>query len=342
MTEALSHPAVGRVLGIHGDDQSVNAAVSDRVGSSPRISLIGQRRIGVLRPGKGDAINTGLRFFLEETDYRRLHFFDADIKTFDGGWVERAELALDGGYDAVRHFYPRSPTDGMITAMITRPGFGLLWPDSVLPWIQQPMSGEVAFAREAAAMLGADPVIVSQSDWGIDTALTHRSVAHGLSIFESFAAEGKDHGLYGSLADLRTMLLECLYTLQRLRAASPPVAIRHATDGTFDAAPAVTKKIAYDIDATRELLLRSWSTEQSELLRRHFGTPAADLDTTGWLTVLRVLLDGFDPGSPDWQEIAFRLWTQRVLTYSEAIDGVTYKEAMNYLQAMVEQAAASS
>jgi mannosylglycerate synthase len=315
--------------------------VTDRVGKLPGIALVPQKRIGELRPGKGDAINTGFRLFLEETGYRRLHFYDADINTFDRNWIERAEAALNAGYGAARHFYPRSPTDGMITWMITRPAFGLLWPDSILPWIEQPMSGELAFGRKAVAKLVADPVIAAQSDWGIDTAITHRSVAHGFSIFETFASEGKDHQLYGSLEELRTMLLECLHALQRLREASPPRAIRHTAEVASTSAPAVTKKIAYDIDATQSLVLRPWSPDQLELLRQHFHTDLEVLDTPTWLAALRVLLDSFEPTSPDWQEIAFRLWGRRVLTYSKAIEGVHYDEAMGYLREMVRLSAST-
>ena len=339
--EARSHPAVARVLAIHGDDEAVNAAVRERVEGMVGVSLVPQERIGVLRPGKGDAINTGFRIFLHETGYQRLHFYDADIRTFDRGWIERAELALDQRYPAVRHFYPRSATDGMITWMITRPGFGLLWPESPLPRIEQPMSGEIAFARDAAAVLAADPFVLTQSDWGIDTAITHRSVAHGLAIYETFAPQGKDHQLYGSLEELRTMLLECLHTLQRLRQASAPQAIRHFAETPSDVVPAVTQRIAYDIEATRALTLRPWSPDQLALLHRHFDHDLEMLDTATWLGVLKILLKNFVPSSLDWQEVAFRLWARRVLTYSEAIQGLTYHEAMGELHAMVRQSVES-
>ncbi|MGH8957051.1 MAG: mannosylglycerate synthase domain-containing protein [Acidimicrobiia bacterium] len=341
LIEALSHPATAQVLGISGDDATINSAVTERVGGLSEIRLVPQHRIGQLRPGKGDAINTGLRIFLDETGYRRLHFYDADIRTFDRDWIERAELALDQGYDAVRHFYPRSPTDGMITWMITKPGFGLLWPDSVLPWIEQPMSGEVAFDREAAAILATDPVVVAQSDWGIDTVITHRSVAHGFSIYETFAGQGKDHQLYGSLEELRTMLLECLHSLQRLRTASPPQAIRYTAESASNVTPAVTRRVAYDIAATRELALRPWSPDELSLVHRHFNKKLEDLDTANWLAVLRVLLENFDAPSPEWQEVAFRLWVRRVLTYSDLIEGYTYEAAMSYLQAIVAQSGSS-
>lgn len=339
LQEALAHPAVALVLGIHGDDQAVNAAVTELVAGSNGIKLVPQRRLGNLRPGKGDAINTGFRIFLEETDYQRLHFYDADIRSFDRGWIQRAEFALDKGFQAVRHFYPRSPTDGMITWMVTRPGFGLLWSDSVLPWIEQPMSGEVAFARDAVALLMGDPIVAAQSDWGIDTAITHRSVALGLSIYETFAPQGKDHQLYGSLEELRTMLLECLHTLQRLRGASPPRAVEHfAESAASEEAPAAVQRVAYDVNATRAIAYQSWSPEQQELLRHYFDQDLNDLDTPTWLAVLDVLLRDFDPSSRDWHEVAFRLWTRRVLFYSEGIEGLPYTEAMIHLQAMVRMA----
>jgi mannosylglycerate synthase len=340
LEEALAHPAVDLVLGIHGDDGTVNAGVGELVAGRPGIDLVPQRRIGSLRAGKGDAINTGFRFFLDETGYERLHFYDADIRSFDRTWVERAELALDKGFQAVRHFYPRSPTDGMITWMVTRPGFGLLWPDSVLPWIEQPMSGEVAFEREAVTVLAADPTVVAQSDWGIDTAITHRSVGHGLSIYETFAPQGKDHQLYGSLEELRVMLLECLHTLQRLREASAPRKIAHFAESGSEEAPPAIARVAYDVDATRAIAHQPWSSDQLELLRRHFDQDLTDLDTATWLSVLGVLLQSFDSLSRDWQEVAFKLWARRVLTYSEGIEGLTYTEAMSHLRALVHQAVA--
>ena len=338
LEEALAHPGVARVLGIHGDDETVNAAVRQLLAGKTGIDLVPQRRIGSLRPGKGDAINTGFRIFLEETSYQRLHFYDADIRSFDRSWIERAEKALSTGFQAVRHFYPRSPTDGMITWMVTRPGFGLLWPDSILPWIEQPMSGEVAFERDAVAVLVTDPAVVAQSDWGIDTAITHRCVAHGLSIYETFASQGKDHQLYGSLEELRTMLLECLHTLQRLRKMSPPQPVTHFAESSgSDEVPAVFRKVAYDVDASRALALRPWSADQLSLIRQHFDQDPEELDTATWLAVLEVLLQNFDASSPDWQEVAFRLWTRRVLTYSEAIEGLTYTAAMSQLRTMVHQ-----
>lgn len=136
------------------------------------------------------------------------------------------------------------------------------------------------------------------------------------------------------------MLLECLHTLQRLRGASAPRPIRHfAESAGSDEAPAAIQRIAYDVDATRALALQPWSPDQLELLHQHFDQDLKDLHAATWLAVLGVLLEKFDASSPDWQEVAFRLWMRRVLTYSEAIEGLTYTEAMSQLRALVHRAA---
>ena len=137
------------------------------------------------------------------------------------------------------------------------------------------------------------------------------------------------------------MLLECLHVLQRLRQASPPVAIRHSAEGGSKVAPPVTEKLAFDVDATRSLLLRPWTPDQLVLLRRHFDPELEVLEPAAWLGALRVLLDHYEPASPDWQEIAFRLWARRVLAHTKAIAGIPYEEAMRSLQEMVRLAAST-
>jgi hypothetical protein len=100
----------------------------------------------------------------------------------------------------------------------------------------------------------------------------------------------------------------------------------------------VVERVAYDVNATRAIAYQSWSPEQQELLRHYFDQDLNDLDTPTWLAVLDVLLRDFDPSSRDWQELAFRLWTRRVLTYTEGIEGLTYTEAMSHLRTMVRLA----
>ena len=57
------------------------------------VELILQDRIGDKRPGKGDGMNTALRYFLEKTDLDRIHFYDADITSFNEEWMTKAEEA---------------------------------------------------------------------------------------------------------------------------------------------------------------------------------------------------------------------------------------------------------
>ncbi|NIV34953.1 MAG: hypothetical protein GWN58_37505, partial [Anaerolineae bacterium] len=56
--------------------------------------------------------------------------------------------------------------------------------------------------------LASDPFVVARSDWGIDTVLTHATSTVGVSLFEHYVADGKRHSLYGSLEELRDMVVE--------------------------------------------------------------------------------------------------------------------------------------
>ena len=352
LLEARTHPGVTQVIGIHGDRLDVAAEVGARVGSVSGIDLIAQRRIGTLRPGKGDALNTGLQYFLTGP-WSRLHFYDADIRTFHRGWIEQAEQRLDQGFATTRFFFPRARTDGMVTWMVTRPGFALLWPDSVLPRIRQPLAGEVAFSRESAAVLAADSGVREQSDWGIDAALLHRSAARGLSIYECYAPEGKDHALYGTLADLDTMLAESINVLQRLRAASLPGPIAHEADDVSEIEPEVLDQpflvqAAFDREGTAALLRQPLSAEASALLDIDSLRPIAaqvanweheldlsSLDSRTWIRILRVLLERFDYRSDGWRQLAFRLWAGRVLHHASDVDHLDYRQAMSRLEDQV-------
>ncbi|MGQ0848276.1 MAG: mannosylglycerate synthase domain-containing protein [Actinomycetota bacterium] len=375
LTLAASHPAVSQVIGVAAGDDPTWPAVAERIEARPTISIKPQQRCGALRPGKGDAINTGFRLFLE-SDLRRLHFYDADIRSFNTDWIARAEKALDRGYQAVRHYYPRAATDGMITWMITRPAFAMLWPQSVLPWIEQPLSGELAFARDSVERLASDQMVIEQSDWGIDTVITYATAAHGLSIYETYASEGKDHALYESLLDLKTMALECLGALQRLRTAVPPSTVVHVTEPATAAAyhqitgdriagdritgdrisgDRITGALGFDIELTQRLLSRTWTRRQEVLLRSSFESSLADaaiqwqewpdtsaMDEHRWLVALRQLLDLFDPTDSDWRELAFRLWVGRVLHYTTRVAVRGYGPASEYLHGMMRRTIAGS
>jgi mannosylglycerate synthase len=351
---AAAHRRVDEVVGVSGSHLPTNRQVERGVSSitGAPVRIISQERIGDRRPGKGDAVNTGFRHFLEDTTLDRIHFYDADIKTFNEAWIEKAEVAADRGFDAVRHYYPRAATDAMITWMVTRPGLALLWPESELPWIAQPLSGELMFSRSAAGVLAKDPVVRNQSDWGIDTIITAATVHHGLSIYECYISEGKDHALYGPLTDIRVMMVECLAALQALRAGVQPQPVIHRIEYPHAVAPAITEKLAYDIEATQKLLAEDWSPRQEQLLEAHFPpsvvTGASQwkrwpdtsfLDEETWLSTLRTLIDKFDLLDEDWVAIAFRLWLGRVLQYTFTVAVRGHAHSLAYLNHMVLRAA---
>jgi mannosylglycerate synthase len=351
---AAAHPSVGLVLAVTGDHEKTNHAIEAAITDiGARARVLPQQRLGTLRPGKGDAINTGFQVFLDDGEFDRIHFYDADIKTFDGDWITKAETALDLGYQAVRHFYPRAATDAMITWMVTRLGFAACWPQSQLPTIEQPLSGELAFSREAAGVVAADSRVKSQSDWGVDTAITFATISHGLSVYESYIARGKDHALYSSLTDIKVMMVECLGALQRLRSTSD-LALPHVermSEPPDFVSPQIAQQIGFDIEATQWLLAEQWTPRQEALLTDHFPEHIATrarlwrewpdtswLDEETWLATLTILLDRFSPDDEDWTDLAFRLWVGRVLHYALrfAVRGHAFADA--YLHQMVERA----
>jgi mannosylglycerate synthase len=342
------------VLAVTGDHEETNHAIEAAITDiGARARVLPQLRLGTLRPGKGDAINTGFQVFLDDGEFDRIHFYDADIKTFDGDWITKAETALDLGYQAVRHFYPRAATDAMITWMVTRLGFAACWPQSQLPTIEQPLSGELAFSREAAGIVAADSRVKSQSDWGVDTAITFATISHGLSVYESYIARGKDHALYSSLTDIKVMMVECLGALQRLRSTSD-LALPHVermSEPPDFVSPQIAQQIGFDIEATQWLLAEQWTPRQEALLTDHFPEHIATrarlwrewpdtswLDEETWLATLTILLDRFSPDDEDWTDLAFRLWVGRVLHYALrfAVRGHAFADA--YLHQMVERA----
>ena len=355
---AARHPRVHSVVAVTGDHEPTNRKVKEALPLLGRnVRAVPQERLGNFRPGKGDAINTGLNLFLEDPSLERIHFYDADIKTFDGEWITKAENALDLDFQAVRHFYPRAATDAMITWMVTRLGFAILWPQSALPTIEQPLSGELAFSREAAAILAADRRVRDQSDWGVDTAITFATVAHGLSVYESYIAQGKDHALYSSLADIKVMMIECLGTLQRLRSGSPtlPDLPRRTSEVPATVSEKIAQLVGFDVEATQRLLNDDWNSRQDILLADHFPKEIAIssqswrdwpdtswVDEETWVTTLSILLDRFVPDEQDWSDIAFRLWVGRVLHYTlrTAMKGHAFADA--YLREMIARTIAGA
>ncbi len=160
---ATDHPSVSLVLiaatyknacydGIVCQIDKINAS------SNPfksAVAVIIQSRLGSLRSGKGDGTNSAMQYFLNEhkehdlpAPIRRLHSYDADIESFDALWVSKAEDGSALGYDIVRHYFPRSSTDAQVTWQVTKVGFALLWPQTSLPWVQQPLGAELCFSRK--------------------------------------------------------------------------------------------------------------------------------------------------------------------------------------------------
>jgi len=351
---ALSHPRVGEVLCVgaeedvcfHSVAQAIPTLISE-FGKPVKVML--QERIGKLRPGKGDGMNTGLRYFVEKTSRERIHFYDADLLSFTPQWITKAEEAADLGYQVVRHYFPRASTDGMITWFITRPGFAILWPRSELPRIQQPLGGELLLTREVAEKFVEDPRIQNQSDWGIDTLYTFGTVAWGYSIYETYMAVGKLHKLYGTLADLRTMLVECFAAIQSLAGEQVPSQCLHHVEYPGSVPEEVKTRVGFDFDGTLALLAQGWTKRQAELfelfpsqvrkglLSTQRYPQVTFMDEDAWYETYLVLLKHFQREDPDWQELLFKLWICRVLTYTVKVALRGYDVAMQYLHETVER-----
>ena len=350
---AAGHPRVTNVVCMGFDEASTFDAIKGAIPiiedeSGTPVSLLLQDRIGSMRPGKGDAMNTALHFFLERSTDDRLHFYDADVTSFDAGWIDKAESAADAGFEVVRHYFPRSSTDAMITWMITRTGFAMLWPDSELPLIMQPLGGELLFTRRVVERLVADEAVQAQSDWGIDTLYTFATIRNGFSVFETYVPQGKIHKLYGSLTDIRTMVIECFAAMQSLQGLPVPGATPHQIEEPVAVAADMKAKVAYDFEETLKLLGADWTPHQEDLLAL-FPAAVRDgmlaarsyprfsfMDDRMWFETFSGLLDHFVKGDRDWEALLFRLWIVRVLQYtvSEALRG--YDHAMAHLARMVE------
>lgn len=353
VTTAAGHPRVTHIVCVGHSQESTYEAISGAIpiiedSTGTPVSLLLQKRIGTLRSGKGDGMNTALRFFLERSTADRLHFYDADITSFTAEWIEKAETAADAGYDVVRHYFPRSSTDAMITWMVTRTGFAALWPDSELPLIKQPLGGELLFTRRVVELLVADEAVQAQSDWGIDTLYTFSTVRQGLSVFETYISQGKIHKLYGSLTDIQTMVIECFAAMQSIQGIPVQAATAHEVEEAAEVPAAIKAKVAYDFESTMQLLAVDWTPHQQDLLTL-FGVAVRDgmlatrtypqlsfMDDRAWFETYSVLLAHFVKNDPDWEALLFKLWIVRVLQYtlSAALRG--YDHAIAHLSRMVD------
>ncbi len=344
---AAAHPAIDVVWGVGSQPEVVAGARAIARRRSKVVEIFDERRVGRYRPGKGDAMNTAL---LRAADQgaSRIHFYDADITNFSLDWIEGAEDAADLGYEVVRHSFPRAATDAMITWFVTRPLLAMRYPGTVLPRIGQPLGGELLLTEKAIRKLAASPEVLSRSDWGIDTLLTFTTVQHGFSLYEHYVGDGKRHALYGSLTDLRLMVVECLDAVLRLEDGDVP-SIEHASDAPGAIPDELRAEVGYDVAATVPHLRTPLQDGEAELIaslpvrladdvhRLARGGDFQWLDADAWERVLLVALDRFQLGDPAWESLFFRLWVGRVVNYTMSEVAAGYDRALAYLATTVSQ-----
>jgi len=351
---AARHGRVQSVLCVGVEEEetfnALKAAAPDiQMETGKRVDIILQSRIGKKRAGKGDGMNTALKYFLEETDCERIHFYDADITSFGADWIMKAEEAADFGYGVVRHYFPRARTDAMITWMITRTGMALLWPKAGISWIEQPLGGELMFKREVVEKLVKDKRVMAQSDWGIDTLYTFATVQHGFRMYETYMSQGKAHSLYGKLTDLRTMLVECFAAIQSLKGEKLGDELVHRIEPASEVPDLITQKIGFDFEGTLGLLKLLWTEKQEEYLqhfpakvRKHMlenksSASFSFMDEITWMESYQVFLEHFKKGDADWEELLFKLWIVRVLNYTTTVALRGFDFSQRYLHEMVHR-----
>lgn len=349
---AARHPRVEQVWGVAASEgtffEQVKVMAAEVTSATGKlVDVFTQDRIGSLRAGKGDAMNTALAR-AAGSGFDRIHFYDADITNFDDTWIDGAETAADHGFEVVRHRFPRASTDAMITWMITRPSLAMLFPGTILPRIGQPLGGELLITRDVARALASNRHVKARSDWGIDTIITYFTTALGVPMYEHNVSTGKRHSLYGSLEEIRDMVIECLDAAQSLAGMpAPSPGSRFSADPPATVPEDLRTVVGYDVHRTTPLLTKEWSDRES-LLAADLGPGLADrvlanrdrpsyafMDESVWGDVLAWLLERFRMGDPPWESLAFRLWLMRVLAYTEREVPKGYDSAISHLEEAV-------
>ncbi|UCG65945.1 MAG: hypothetical protein JSW12_02520 [Deltaproteobacteria bacterium] len=355
--EALEHPRVAEVICVGYEKDECYKAVESAVPflqkeKGKRVHLILQKKLGEKRSGKGDAMNTALTFFINQTPYGRIHFYDADIVTFNREWITKTEEKLDQNFQVARCSFPKAPTDGMITWNITRCGFAYNWPETFLPEIEQPLGGELAFRREIAQELIKDRWVLKYSDWGIDTAYMLAFCQYKAPIYEVYIRNGKLHKLYGQLTDLYTMLVECFTIIQENQSVKIDTngILYHKDSIDIASVPQeIQHKKAFDVEGTVSLLRENWSPQEKELLdtfpakiregmlalQKSGTVDVRFMDPETWYEVYGVLLRYFDQKSLIWSDLLFHLWVARVLNHTFYFASKGFRQAMESLYRMV-------
>ena len=347
--EALASVEVGEVLCVGYEKNDCFNEIEDKVPEierkeGKRVHLMVQKRIGRKRPGKGDGMNTALDFFIHHTPYDRIHFYDADIVSFNREWIERGERKAEKGYQVVRFFFPKASTDGMITWNITKCGFAYNWPDTLLPHIEQPLGGELIIKREIAEKLLKDEKVLNCSDWGIDTAYTLAFCRYQASLYEVYIKEGKLHKFYGKLTDLYSMLMECFAIIQEERKMKISRGnVPYKKDPVEMVPKAIKEKRAFDVEGTFSLLRENWTEEEVKLLsffpsRIREGMRLCQkvpevrfMDPQTWYEAYGILIDKFDRDKKAWRDLLFHLWKARVLNHTLYYASKEYDYAMRAL-----------
>lgn len=353
--EALSHERVSDIILVGYNENETYKGIKkfiDTLSKEERkkIALLLQRRIGKKRrSGKGDGMNTAIEYFLEHTNSNFLHFYDADIKSFSNSWIERVQKKLDEGYDVARCFYPRSYTDAQVTWNITRTGFAYVWPDTILPDIEQPLGGELGLRRSIVEKLSQDDAVLEASDWSIDTAFTIAFARYNVKLYEVYIKEGKEHKLYGKLSDLRTMAIECFDFIKDNKSLKIRTnKMVYQKDESEKVPEKYKHEVAFDIEGTKEEFKTGWTQGMKELLNRFFPNTIRDkvesalkggdtnfMDMYLWFEVYSVFMEHFDFNNKDWQELFFKLWVLRVLNQAHlALQNPD--DSLEYLRRMIE------
>jgi mannosylglycerate synthase len=352
LAKATAHPAVDEVWAVASEEGGAArdvATMSREVAAAQGkpIEVIPQERVGKLRPGKGDAMNTAIARAAEQ-GRDRVHFYDADITNFGPSWIEGAEAAADRGFGVVRHRFPRASTDAMITWFITKPALARLFPGTFLPRLDQPLGGEVLLVREAVESLAGSEFVRDRSDWGIDTVITYATSLMGLGLYEHHVGDGKRHALYGSLDELRDMLVECLDAAGSLAGRPGPGSdARHGSDPPTPVPDDVKSTVAFDLEATKNLLDGPWGEEEANLadlipgamgglLRARAEAGPSFMDAGLWYEVHGFLLDNFTLADHASESLAFRLWLTRVLAYTTNQARWGFEPAIAYLESTID------
>lgn len=312
----------------------VNAAQDVASAHGKPVRVFPQERIGTHRSGKGDGMNTALARSAER-GFDRTHFYDADITNFDRSWIDGAEAGADRGCEVVRHRFPRAATDAMITWMVTRPGLAKLFPGTLLPRLGQPLGGELLLEGSVVARLATDDFVRDRSDWGIDTVLTYATSALGVDVYEHNVADGKRHALYGSLTDIRDMVLECLDAVSSLEGHTAPASETILVTDPAEEVPADLKEtIGFDLEATRSSIAEPPDLREREILTSLGMSSEQEnsIDATRWGEIMDGLMSQFVFDDPAWRSAVFRLWVQRVITYTTLVVPRGYDHAMSYLE----------